>query len=352
MSIRILILMALAQGLYCFELEDLINEQKYLLELIAVTVAVVLIYNFLVGKEKNKTLVKRFLSFNLDVFLKNFYHTGLDMKESDTIEHNYDKLVNDERIVEEDTAHFYRMYFTGRQNVKFCLASVSTKRRQDFLVSAIYSLFWPEKDKVLVECALPEDAGLKGVLYILKPKVAKKALSDYEDLQHLCKKVGVTGLNSKQLHVYAEHGDTLEFVLDKATIEDLNEYAEYIESIELSDCIENEIHKGNYIKLIMNMGKGRDEDLINISKLLTTYFALIDKLARFVPSKKTEEKFEENRKKFLARKQKDKKEEDAQNMRSEKIKNMTPAERKLYEQKQEKRQKNMMSKRYKVMKKA
>lgn len=351
MSIHILILMVLTQGLTCFELEDLIDDQKYLLELIAVTIAVMLIYNFLMGKEKNKGIVKNFLTHNLDLFIKNFYHLGLDMRESESLELNYDSIVNDERIVEEDTANFYRLYFTGRQNVKFCLASVSTKRRQDFLTSMIYSVFWPEKDRVLVECALPDDSGLKGILYILKPKVAKKVLTEYEDLQIMCKKVGVSGINPKQLLVYAEHNDTLEYILDKSTIEDLNRFAEYIESIELSDCFENEIHKGNYIKLIMNLGKLREEDYTNISKLLSVYFLLIDRLSKFAPNKKTEEKLEENRKKFSARKQKGKKEEEAQNQRVEKLKNMTPAERKLYEQKQEKRQKTQMSKKFKVMKK-
>lgn len=351
MSIQILILIALAQGLHCFELEELINEQKYLLELIAVTIAVVLIYNFINGKEKNKEVLKCFLMHNLEVFTKNFYHVGLDMKESDNLEFNYEKIINDERIVEEDTPNFYRLYFTGRQNIKFCLASISTKRRQDFLISMIYSVFWPERDRVLVECALPEDSGLKGLLYIMKPKIAKKSLADYEDLQILCKKVGVNGINPKQLQIFAEHGDTLEWILDKNTIDELNEFHEYIDSIELSDCVENEIHKGNYIKLIMNMGKGKDQDMINISKLLNIYFLLIDRLSKFAPSKKTLEKLEENRKKFYARKQKGKKEEEAQNHRIEKLKSMTPAERKLYEEKQEKRMKNQMSKKFKVMKK-
>lgn len=341
----------MVQGLYCFEIEDLVNDQKYLIELIAVTVSVILIYNFIIGKEKNKDVVKQFLTQSFDIFIKNFYHIGLDMKDADTLELNYDNIVNDERIVEEDTPNFYRIYLTGRQNIKFCLASISTKKRQDFLVSMIYSIFWPEKDRALIECALPEDQGLKGLLYIFKPKIAKKRLNEYEDLQLMCKKVGVNGINSKNLQIYVEHGDIVENILDKSIIEELNELYEYIDSIELSDCVENEIHRGNYIKLIVNLGKTKEEDFRNVSRLINIYFYLIDRIAKYSPDRKTMEKLEENRKKFNSRKQKDKKEEEAQIQRNERIKNMTPAEKKIYEQKQEKRQKNQMAKKFKVMKK-
>ena len=351
MTLKTLSLALLISVCTCFDIEEMVNEQKYLLELIMVTVIVALIYNYLVGKEKNKVIVRSFVQNCLSTLCDNFYHIGLNMQESETLEHNYESVLNNETIVEEDSANFYRIYLTGRHNVKFCLTSVSTKRRQDLLMSFVYALFWPEKDKIIVECALPEEWTEKGLLYIIRPKLTKKLLADYEDLQTLCKKYTVNGMNDKQLSVFAEHNDMLESIMDKNIINELNTYGDSIDSIEMSDCVNNEIHKGNYIKMFVNINKGKPEDFDKINKLITTFFALIDKIAKFNPSAKTLEKLQANRKKFNSKKTQAQKDEEAQAKRLEKLRNMTPAERKIWEQKQEKKQKNRGFGKFKVMKK-
>ena len=351
MPLKTLSLVLLISACSCFDIEEIVTEQKYLLELIMVTVIVALVYNYLVGKEKNKTIVRSFVSQCLPVLCENFYHIGLNMQETDTLEHNYESVLNNESIVEEDSANFYRIYLTGRQNVKFCLTSVSTKRRQDLMMSFFYALFWPEKDKVIVECALPEEWTEKGLLYIIRPKLTKKLLGEYEDLQSLGKKYAVNGLNDKLLSVFAEHNDTLESIMDKHIINELNSLGSSLDSIEMSDCVNNEIHKGNYIKMIVNLNKAKPEDFERLTSLVTVFFALIDKIAKYNPSAKTLEKFKENRRKFNSKKSQTQKDEDAQTKRLEKLRNMTPAERKAYELKQEKRQKNRGFGKFKVMKK-
>jgi hypothetical protein len=335
----------------CFDIEEMITEQKYLMELVMITVIVALIYNYLVGKEKNKTMVRSFVQNCLSTLCDNFYHIGLELQDTETLEHNYESVLSNENIVEEDSANFYRIYLTGRQNVKFCLTSISTKRRQDLLMSFFYALFFPEKDKVIIECALPEEWNEKGLLYIIRPKLTKKLLGEYEDLQSLCKKFAVNGMNDKQLAVFAEHNDTLESIMDKNIINELNSYGDCVDSIEMSDCVNNEIHKGNYIKMIVNVNKAKTEDFEKINKLINVFFALIDKIAKYNASAKTLEKFRENRKKFNSKKNQSKKDEEAQTMRLEKLKNMTASERKAYELKQEKRQKNRGFGKFKVMKK-
>lgn len=38
-------------------------------------------------------------------------------------------MIEDENIVEEDSPNFFRTYFTGRENLKYCILSLNTKRR-------------------------------------------------------------------------------------------------------------------------------------------------------------------------------------------------------------------------------
>lgn len=351
MLFKTVLLLFILSPATCFDIEEIITEQKYLLELIMVTTIVLLVYNYLIGREKNKQIVKKFVQTSLKTLTNNFFHIGLDMQEASLLEHNYESILDNDKIIEEDSANFFRVYLTGRQNVKFCLTSISTKRRQDLLMSLFYALFWPEKDKVIIECALPSEWEPKGLLYMMRPKAAKKLLNDYEDLRGLCKKYSVAGLNAKQQVVFAEHNDTLEHIFDKNMISGFNEFGGCLESLELSDCASNEIHKGNYIKLIISLNKGKEADFERTDKMIELFFSLIDKLAKYNPSSKTLEKFKENRKKFNSKLNQSQKDEDAQTKRLEKLKNMTPAERRAYDAKQERRQKNMNARRFKVMKK-
>ncbi len=345
------ILLLIIAGVLSFDLtlEEVINEQKYLLELVLVTAIVILSYNYILGCEKNQKIVKNFLKENLDLFLENFYHIGLRLEETPDLDLNIDQLVNNPDILEKDTANFFRIYFTGRENLKYCILSMATKRRQDFIVSIVYDLFWPEKDRIYLECAL-SDSSKKGLLYLIKNKKVKSCISEYEDLSSLCNRYSVNGLNKNKISVFAEVNETIEYLLDKRVKETLNECGDLIETLELSDCFKNELHQGNNLKFTINLGKCNKADYQRVQELLKMMFYIVDKLTTYKPSKKTLEKFEKNRKMIEAKKQKEKVAESGKNFREEKMKNMTPMEKRRYEEKILKRQKSKMN-RFKVMRK-
>ena len=67
-----------------------------------------------------------------------------------------------------------------------------------------------------------------------------------------------------------------------------------IETLELSDCYNNVLNKGNNIKITIYLNKLKSLDFENVGKLIEIYFYIVDKLANFKPSNKTKEKFFKN----------------------------------------------------------
>ena len=152
---------------------DLLDHQKYNWELLLVGLLAMLVFYYFKGMAENKQVVSKFLDNCLECFKKNFYHVGLKLTPFESLQADPEILMQDESILEQDSPNFYRIYMTGRYNAKYCILSINTKRRQDLVVSLIYSIFWPEKDRVLLECALPDHSSEKGIFYILQKNKVK-----------------------------------------------------------------------------------------------------------------------------------------------------------------------------------
>lgn len=337
------------------ELELIITEQKHLLELSMLAIITFLIYNYIIGCQKNRKILSNFYKKNLPIFKKNFFHIGLNLTETDELDKtiDFEQFLKNENLVEEDTPYFFRTFFAGRLNTKFCILTLSLKRRQDLLVSFFYSLFFPEKDRVSLEIALPSNWDIKGLLYIIRDKKIKEKINEYEDLKFLCKKYNVKGLEkNRKFSVFAENSEVVEFLFDKSIKEKLKLYGDFIESLELSDCYKNELHKGNNIKISVLLGKCRNEDFEKCEKLFELFFEIIDRLEKYKPSTRVYEKFVKNRNDLFKMKKKEQNSENKVNLREERLKKMTPYERCKYLEKMKKRQKNKMSKRMQVVKKA
>ena len=148
-------------------LTELFQNHKYNWEVALLLLIAFLVYYYFQGVVKNKQVLTQFLDNSVEIFRQNFYHVGLKLDEFEQINTSANDLVEQEHIVEHDTPNFYRMYLTGRYNTKYCILSINTKRRQDFLISLLYSIMWPEKDRILLECALPDTWSEKGLLYII-----------------------------------------------------------------------------------------------------------------------------------------------------------------------------------------
>lgn len=80
-------------------------------------------------------------------------------------------------------------------------------------------------------------------------------VEEYQDLKQLCKKYSIKGMNNKKISVFAEHNDTVEFIFDHKVNDTFNKLGHLIEIIEMSDCFENVLHKGNNIKMNITLNK-------------------------------------------------------------------------------------------------
>lgn len=190
-----------------------VMEREYDWEIVAFVVILLLIVFFIIGSSQNKKVVDSFFSTGLDLFKENFYHVGLKLRELSSA--SLQEVLEDPEIMEKDSPNFFRVIFTGRFNLKYCIVSVNTKRRQDKLISLITSIFWPEKDRVLLECAMPDYGEEKGLLYVLNKNKVKNMIQDYEDLRTLCKSYNIQSLKNKKLKVFAESHETIEAIMDR-----------------------------------------------------------------------------------------------------------------------------------------
>ena len=329
------------------------SDMPYLLELCFVALVVLLVYFYFQGRQKNSAILNTYLAGNFPLFARNFSYVGMSLipTESLPLEVNASSLSGD--IVEQDTPNFYRMYFTGRANLKFGIVNLSLQRRQDLIMSTVYSLFWPEKDRVFIELAFEDLAAPKGIFYLLRTKNVKKCLQDFDDLKTLCRKYRADSIAAPNLAIYAENDEIVEFLCDKAFSETVNKYWEIIESVELSDCITSELHKGLNVKICIGLGKGSAEDCERVLAVSRAFFQLVDRIAVYSPSKRLTEELEQSRRSFNSRKEKERKQQsgDTKGSREERIAKMTPAERRKFEEKEEKRQKSKQGKMFKVVKK-
>lgn len=109
-------------------------------------------------------------------------------------------------------------------------------------------------------------------------------IQDFEDLRTLCKSYNVQSMNLKKIKIFSESHEIIENILTSDVQETLEKYQEYIESIELSDCFNSELNKGNNMKMILNLGKGKIKDKQCIHELIETLFVIVDNLQAYQPT--------------------------------------------------------------------
>jgi hypothetical protein len=331
----------------------LTNPQDHILEFGFVALILLLVYFYTEGKKKNANLLYRYLTSNLSFFTQNFSYVGMNLTPTEDVPIATNPGDLSPEIVEEDSQNFYRMYFTGRANLKFAIVNVSLQRRQDLIMSTVFSLFWPEKDRVMIELAIEDSALPRGLFYLLRARNVKKCLQEYDDLKSFCKKYRADHVVAPTLAIFGENDDIVEFICDKTFGEAINRYSDIIESIEMTDCIASELHKGMNAKLCLSLAKGTVADCEKVLGFTRAFFAMVDRVSGYVPPKRLVEELENNRKTFAAKKERERRAQagDNKNSRDEKISKMTPAERRKFDEKEEKRLKSKQAKMFKVVKK-
>lgn len=315
--------------------EQIINH-KYFQEAVFGVVIFLMIYLYFNGKSTNKRLVEQFLEINLEFFLKNFSYIGFRHTTTESILNNPAAIYSNPTIFEEETSNFFRIYFTGRENIKFTILNLNLLKRQDFLMSTFTSMVWPEKDKIFVEVAFDDEIVKKGILYATRTRNVKKMLEDCEDVKYFCKKYKAENLVTPNVVILGENSEIVEVVFDKVFTDIANRCGEFLESLEISDCVPNELTKGISAKICINLGKQTQDEFMRIGELIQGFLGVIDKISTYTPGKKTQEELAENRKKFAIIKEKKKKSEkdDPAAAREERYSKMTPVEKKKFEEKE------------------
>ena len=163
----------------CFEFQRLTSfeDNGFGVEVVLFIILFLTILNFVHGKAQNKKVAVSFFSEVLETLYENFAVLGennnetilvktnkTDANASDNADtSNINRFLSLEEmseettlntILDEDSSYYYRLFCTGRKNIKWAFVDVQTKRRQDLITNLFYSLVMPENDKVSIELKL------------------------------------------------------------------------------------------------------------------------------------------------------------------------------------------------------
>ena len=99
----------------------------------------------------------------------------------------------------------------------------------------LLNLFWPEKDRVSFDIPIDVKSQAEPICFsIIRKKLQKTVLENYEDIKIMCKKYTVDGVSSK-LGVYSDHAEFLKPFFDKETKQFLSENMDLLEMIHITD---------------------------------------------------------------------------------------------------------------------
>lgn len=317
-------------------LGELTEHPKFQEFLFALLIAY-MVYVFLTGRKENQGIAKKVFAKLFGLVTDNFSYLGSQTVPSESLAADPETAANDTNILEPDYPYMYRVYMTGRDTIRFAILNVVLNRRQDFLSNIIYSIFWPEKDKVQFEFALDATCCSKGIVYLVKAKQAKKAIEDFEDLRHLAKRLKPDSLNKESLAVFAESPEIANLVFDSGFSDLLNgPGGDLVESIVITDCVGSEFHKGPNAKIVINLGKQTEADFTRVEAVCAAFIKALDRYSAGQLPKRVVDEAEEGRKRLVALRNKQQKSEsnDAAKSVAERYAAMTPAEKKKFEEKE------------------
>lgn len=316
---------------------------SYLYEIIAVIGIVLLILNYRVGCQKNSALLGGFAKATGPFLAKNFAWVadGAELKSSALLSNPEETT----RLFEVESANSFKLRLTGRKSARFATVAVSTRRRQDFLASALCALFWPEKDRFCLEVALA-DLMPRGVLYVVRSRAAKKLLGEFEDMKRLCRRLNMAGL-PEYLAAYSETEELVNAVMDSYVLAKFASAGAVFESLEFSDCAGAEPGRGAVLRIFGSLSGSETEQ----RDILAIGLTIALRAAEYSPSQRTQDKLVDNRKSFYAERNKEKRDSAMEAEKARKWDSMTEKEKQKHIEKEQNRANLKASRRMVVVKK-
>ena len=379
----------LVSPICCFEISRLtsFDDDGLGFEVLFFGIFVLTIVNYIHGKAQNRSVAINFLSETVPVLYNNFAVLGEKANETisrpepekvDKTEIMGSKFLTCEEMmdpsylagmVDEDSTYYYRLFCTGRKNISWAFVDVQTRRRQDLLINLFYNIVIPENDKVSVELKI-SNSDMKAVSYVLKNKNVKRSLEDFKDLKQLCRKFNI--LKNKFLSVFCENEDIAKGIFKEDIVRVLERNCFLVETLDITDCLENKITNGIFLRLTFNLFNQRkflrmqkkycsvtsgnlpSTNWEAFKELIEMILKVGDYLSVLKVSNKNLEEMDAKRKVLLSGKTKEElkqeKLDNQQKLREERLKNMSKREKEKFLEKEKKRRKDRMMKKFKVVK--
>ena len=99
----------------------------------------------------------------------------------------------------------------------------------------LLNLIWTEKDRISFDIPLDcEGRDIPLCFGILRKRLVKSTLENYDDLKLLCKKYKVEGVSDK-LAVYCDQKEFFKHFFDNPNKDFLRKFEKYVECIQVSD---------------------------------------------------------------------------------------------------------------------
>lgn len=262
--------------------------------------------------------------------------------------------------MERETNNEWKFFATGRNNCTYCLINLETKKRHDLLAMSVLSVYWPQADRVTYTIPLAFENMPKISFAILRKKLVTKFKTENPEFNHLCSTYTIDKVpDSRNYITLAENQEFVNHFVDNNLVDmqspskskqGKNFDAKCIESIHISDqkTFSNEPLAMKIVFVLPSIDK------MSQSQFFTEYvLKQIEKIRTYRPSQKSKDDAQNNRNgmNIQTTEDKEKEEERLDKIRDDKAakyNSMSLAEKKKYDETQEKRFKSKMQKKIKM----
>lgn len=204
---------------------------EYIYESLLILGLFLYLFNYFRGKATNRAIANKWAEAAQDVFSEQFSVVG----RSDQVGINEEKNKEPFPLIDQEAAHIFKFYASGRANVKYCMTTLELQRRQDFLMMFGVGVFFGHKDKVCYEIPFHITNEAPPLCFaVFRKKMESDIMENYKDIKLMCKKYKVEGVTDK-LTIVSDHAEMLAWFFDKQTKDFIRKYEKNIDMIQVSD---------------------------------------------------------------------------------------------------------------------
>ncbi|CEP12028.1 hypothetical protein [Parasitella parasitica] len=308
------------------------------MEIVLVSVFILYFLVWLRGKKANLNKAKAWLNGQSDYLRSQFALVG-------------DRKSNDQSILMMDGPADYLLYTTGRRNVQFGHWWLKLKPRNDILtffstqvLSMLTSATRPAADRVELKLHLDKGLSEKFVVGVVKKDLAADLFKKRFDLSRVGKIASSKAISSSEYTIYAETQKLADLILTPKVTDIINNSNGRLESLIISSLPDEEpelFETDSYITISLNMLMSPTNEFDPLVELVGDLPDAISQLRlsgdiKSKINKNREELGKEYAKKIAADRAEElaKKKAEAKRAEEERVKKLSPAEQRKWEEKE------------------